>query len=449
MSRAPGVAVVVVAFGLLLSDVKCQKYEVPEATVEILKPRGIKISIPDFVEHISLVAFHVNINEEFQTLAHGHYAQDVVKKKDGRWTYHIPLIKPKQGDVIYYWIYAIIEGLGYHALDKSYTVTEGSPPPPPPVTPDRIPDPSGPCQSSSSTKNRQGGLCRGQIMLHKTFDNLDGWSYEVFIGGSHLDDEFTVFTKDSRVSWLDNGKLYIQPIMMEERYSEALVNIGTLNLEGCTSPIPEECSRQATGFLILPPVMSARVKSKNSFSFRYGTVEIRAKLPRGDWIVPELWLEPANSNLGANWGRMVLGMARGNTDVATTENNRLLEAGVLMNSSSQYSQLTRDVRWGQDFHTYRLVWSHDRLEFSVDGQPLTTLTSNSGLKSSFFTEEFYITLGVHVAGGRDFPDSMRNKPWKNTHPKRFVNFWLDKQSWRPTWDKDSALQIESVKVTAL
>ncbi|KAG8262424.1 hypothetical protein J6590_053063 [Homalodisca vitripennis] len=93
---------------------------------------------------------------------------------------------PKQGDVIYYWIYAIIEGLGYHALDKSYTVTEGSPPPPPPVTPDRIPDPSGPCQSSSSTKNRQGGLCRGQIMLHKTFDNLDGWSYEVFIGGSHL-----------------------------------------------------------------------------------------------------------------------------------------------------------------------------------------------------------------------------------------------------------------------
>uniref|UniRef100_A0A1B6IZB5 CBM39 domain-containing protein n=1 Tax=Homalodisca liturata TaxID=320908 RepID=A0A1B6IZB5_9HEMI len=186
MSRAPGVAVVVVAFGLLLSDVKCQKYEVPEATVEILKPRGIKISIPDFVEHISLVAFHVNINEEFQTLAHGHYAQDVVKKKDGRWTYHIPLIKPKQGDVIYYWIYAIIEGLGYHALDKSYTVTEGSPPPPPPVTPDRIPDPSGPCQSSSSTKNRQGGLCRGQIMLHKTFDNLDGWSYEVFIGGSHL-----------------------------------------------------------------------------------------------------------------------------------------------------------------------------------------------------------------------------------------------------------------------
>ncbi|KAG8262423.1 Hydrolase activity protein [Homalodisca vitripennis] len=266
---------------------------------------------------------------------------------------------------------------------------------------------------------------------------------------SHLDDEFTVFTKDSRVSWLDNGKLYIQPIMMEERYSEALVNIGTLNLEGCTSPIPEECSRQATGFLILPPVMSARVKSKNSFSFRYGTVEIRAKLPRGDWIVPELWLEPANSNLGANWGRMVLGMARGNTDVATTENNRLLEAGVLMNSSSQYSQLTRDVRWGQDFHTYRLVWSHDRLEFSVDGQPLTTLTSNSGLKSSFFTEEFYITLGVHVAGGRDFPDSMRNKPWKNTHPKRFVNFWLDKQSWRPTWDRDSALQIESVKVTAL
>uniref|UniRef100_A0A1B6LTI8 Uncharacterized protein n=1 Tax=Graphocephala atropunctata TaxID=36148 RepID=A0A1B6LTI8_9HEMI len=456
MTRALAVAAAVITVFIYLSEVRCQKYVVPEATVELLTPRGIKIAIPDFVEGISLVAFHVNINEEFETLAHGHYGQDVIKKRDGFWTYNIPLVKVKQGDVIYYWIYAIIEGLGYHGLDRSYHVTQESPhggtnplPPLPTITTDRMPDPDDKCRRSSSSHNRRGGLCQDEVLLHKQFDNLDGWTHEIYIGGNQLEDEFTVFTKEARVSSLEHGNLVIQPIMLEEKFNENFVRIGSLNLEGCTSPVSGECHRRGASYLILPPVMSARVTSKNSFTFRYGAVEIRAKLPRGDWIVPELWLEPVNSNLGHNWGRMVLALSRGNIDLATPENNHLLEAGVTMNTTSQFSHLSRDIRWGQDFHTYKLIWTQERLEFSVDGETITTLTAGSGLRPSFFNEEFYITLGVHVAGGRDFPDSMRNKPWKNSHPKRFLKFWEAKETWRPTWDRDSALRVESVKVTAV
>ena len=42
---------------------------------------------------------------------------------------------------------------------------------------------------------------------------------------------------------------------------------------------------------IINPIQSARIRTVNSFSFTYGTVEIRAKMPRGDWI----W--PGNRNL--------------------------------------------------------------------------------------------------------------------------------------------------------
>lgn len=37
---------------------------------------------------------------------------------------------------------------------------------------------------------------------------------------------------------------------------------------------------------IIPPVQSARIISRDSFAFNYGTIEIRAKMPKGDWLWP-------------------------------------------------------------------------------------------------------------------------------------------------------------------
>ena len=37
---------------------------------------------------------------------------------------------------------------------------------------------------------------------------------------------------------------------------------------------------------IISPVASARIVTSDSFSFTYGVVEIRAKMPKGDWLAP-------------------------------------------------------------------------------------------------------------------------------------------------------------------
>lgn len=37
---------------------------------------------------------------------------------------------------------------------------------------------------------------------------------------------------------------------------------------------------------IIQPIQSARIHTKKSFSFTYGIVEVRAKMPKGDWIWP-------------------------------------------------------------------------------------------------------------------------------------------------------------------
>jgi len=34
------------------------------------------------------------------------------------------------------------------------------------------------------------------------------------------------------------------------------------------------------------PIVSARLNSREAFAFKYGRLEVRAKVPEGDWIWP-------------------------------------------------------------------------------------------------------------------------------------------------------------------
>ena len=57
-------------------------------------------------------------------------------------------------------------------------------------------------------------------------------------------------------------------------------------------------SNAGTGATI-QPVMSARISTKNSVTMAYGKVEVRAKLPRGDWLWPAIWMLPKDNKYGA------------------------------------------------------------------------------------------------------------------------------------------------------
>lgn len=54
----------------------------------------------------------------------------------------------------------------------------------------------------------------------------------------------------------------------------------------CTNSQWYGCSRTGTPQNLLNPIKSARIRSLYSFSFKYGKVEVRAKLPSGDWLWP-------------------------------------------------------------------------------------------------------------------------------------------------------------------
>lgn len=72
-----------------------------------------------------------------------------------------------------------------------------------------------------------------------------------------------------------------------DKIGEHEVEHGHVHLDDCTdTDNKENCDRQAGGKIIINPVRSARLNTRDSFTFKYGRVEMIAKNPLGDWLWP-------------------------------------------------------------------------------------------------------------------------------------------------------------------
>lgn len=53
----------------------------------------------------------------------------------------------------------------------------------------------------------------------------------------------------------------------------------------CTTPWAG-CEHRCSADHPLSPVRSGKVRTPDTFAFKFGRVEVRAKLPTGDWLWP-------------------------------------------------------------------------------------------------------------------------------------------------------------------
>jgi beta-glucanase (GH16 family) len=65
--------------------------------------------------------------------------------------------------------------------------------------------------------------------------------------------------------------------------------------DGCVLTVPTEGPKKGK---ILPVIQSARIETKDSFNFKYGQREVKAKLPKGKWLWPAVWLLSAHDKYG-------------------------------------------------------------------------------------------------------------------------------------------------------
>jgi beta-glucanase (GH16 family) len=110
---------------------------------------------------------------------------------------------------------------------------------------------------------------------------------------------------------------------------------------------------------------------------KYGRVEVTARLPRGDWLWPAIWLMPTSAAYG-QWpasGEIDImesrGNARGYPGGGAESASSTLHFGPFWpedgyaSAHAQYSAPTGDLT--TDFHVYGLFWNSSHMYTCVNG----------------------------------------------------------------------------------
>lgn len=356
----------------------------------------------------------------------------------------------------------------------------------------------------SLTTSVQNGVRKshesGELIFEDNFDTLDfdKWEHEITMsGGGNW--EFQVYWNNRSNSYCTDSTLFLKPKLTSDRFGDEMVRNGHLDLWGgqpgdlCTMPSFYGCERVGDGRNIINPVSSARLRTAKSFAFTYGKVEVRAKLPSGDWLWPAIWMLPLKQEYGL-WptsGEIDIMESRGNlnlmkdgVNIGAEQYGSTLHFGVdYIINGQKYAHADKNTPAGNgfnvDFHTYGVEWTPEKFTFLLDDSPIGEVVIPEGgfwelgqfetdygegmknpwemyAKNAPFDKDFYLILNL-AAGGTNgyFPDEATNsppKPWSNQSPNAFLDFWNAKESWYNTWDQEgdeSAFQIDYVKVWAL
>lgn len=337
------------------------------------------------------------------------------------------------------------------------------------------------------------------LVFEDNFDfiNFDVWEHEITAsGGGNW--EFQYYTNNRSNSYTHDGVLYIKPTLTSDKFGEQFLTSGTLELYGnspadaCTGPQFWGCSRQGTGANIINPIQSARLRSTKGFSFKYGRVEVEAKMPKGDWLWPAIWLLPKHNAYG-QWpasGEIDIVEARGNLHYTDDKGGPqgVNHMGSTLHFGPAYgfdpyekahAERTVSGNLADSWHKYGLEWDENSIKFFLDGSEILNVRPDSGgfwklgeldkthmenpyryaSKMAPFDQEFYFILNVAVGGTAFFPDKFRNsptpKPWRDDSQHASSEFYAQKNIWYPTWNpdqndgEDAAMKINYIKVWKL
>ncbi len=147
-------------------------------------------------------------------------------------------------------------------------------------------------------------------------------------------------------------------------------------------------------------VTSARINTKNKFSFKFGKAEARIKAPTGNGMWPAFWMLGKNHD-SAGWPQC------GEIDIM--ELSPLLHGDQTTlctlhwwdeDSSSHRSYGTRkrlSAPLSNDYHVYGVEWDEQRIVGKIDGMPYFVKVIDPGSMDEFL-KEFFLILNVAVGG---------------------------------------------------
>jgi beta-glucanase (GH16 family) len=202
------------------------------------------------------------------------------------------------------------------------------------------------------------------------------WNYELHDPG-WVNNELQSYTNSSDNVYVSDGNLVIQPIKTKD-----------------------ESSGKAT-------YTSGRVNTKDKVDFKYGKVEVRAKLPKGQGIWPAIWMMPTDESLYGGWPKC------GEVDIMELLGNNPSKVYQTLHygksSTDVQSQGSKTLSTGDfttDYHVFSVEWEPGKMSFYVDGELTKTETKwytgteDVGIITypAPFDQDFYVILNIAVGG---------------------------------------------------
>lgn len=196
---------------------------------------------------------------------------------------------------------------------------------------------------------------------------------------------------------------------------------------------------------VTQPYSSGKIRTLGLASWRYGRIEFRAKVPKGQGTWPAVWMMPADSVYGG-WP------LSGEIDILEAVNmgatctvcagdrgeNRTLSALHFGDSPPRNMHIERRVALpdlalpSDDFHVWTLEWGKGRMRFFLDGRLYWDVTADqwrtaspraAGNPVAPFDQPFYLMANLAI-GGRLAEDNNDKGIGKDTLPAAFVIDWI-------------------------
>ena len=143
---------------------------------------------------------------------------------------------------------------------------------------------------------------------------------------------------------------------------------------------------------------SARIKTNGKFDFKYGKVEMKAKLPSGQGIWPAFWMLGSDFET-AGWpdcGEIDIMENVGKTPKTV---NGTAHAPGYSGNMGLGSFLTIEEDLSSAYHIYSIEWSEDKIEWLMDDKKYHSLTPQTiGGNKWAFNKEFFLLLNLAVGG---------------------------------------------------
>lgn len=208
-----------------------------------------------------------------------------------------------------------------------------------------------------------------QLVWSDEFDvpgspNADKWSFEIGAGGWG-NSELQYYTNRQENARIENGHLVITA--RKESYSGAVYT-------------------------------SARMVSRNKGDWKYGKIEVRAKLAGGKGSWPAIWMLPTDWVYGG-WP------ASGEIDIM--EHVGYDATRVFGTAHTKDFNHTLGTQQGSniivtncetEFNNYSIVWTNDKIDFYVNDTKYFTFNKQTGWEKWPFDQRFHLLLNVAVGG---------------------------------------------------